>query len=125
MINCNNCMHIDFTEKEQHELGLKEVPGHKCTLYKRFVFHGNNHNGKDFCIKPCTECLLDANSNYQERNVKGVNKGTVKDGWYYCPYGHKTSQRIEKDTHAVNLPIWCKHCKEAYYPRILNGVIVK
>lgn len=52
-------------------------------------------------------------------------QGTIKDGWYYCPHGHKTPQRIEKDTNAVNMPIWCKLCKKAYYPKIKGGMIVK
>lgn len=52
-------------------------------------------------------------------------QGMIKDGWYYCPHGHKTSQRIEKDTNAENMSLWCKHCKKAYYPRIKKGVLQK
>lgn len=48
----------------------------------------------------------------------------IKDGWYYCPNGHKTGQKITSKTNAVNLPVWCKHCKKAYYPVIKDGVIV-
>lgn len=50
-------------------------------------------------------------------------QGTIKNEWYHCPRGHKTSQKIEKDTYAVNIPIWCKHCKKAYYPKIVNGQV--
>lgn len=35
----------------------------------------------------------------------------VKDNWYYCPTGHKTGQRVEKNSNIENTPIWCKHCK--------------
>lgn len=47
----------------------------------------------------------------------------VKDNWYYCPAGHKTGQRIEKNSNIENAPIWCKHCKKAYYPVIKDGKI--
>lgn len=47
----------------------------------------------------------------------------VKDNWYYCPAGHKTGQRIEKHSNIENVPIWCKHCKKAYYPVIKDGSI--
>lgn len=49
--------------------------------------------------------------------------GEIKDGWYYCPKGHKTSQRITSKSNAVNLPVWCKHCRKAYYPVIIGGNI--
>lgn len=45
----------------------------------------------------------------------------IKDGWYYCPRGHKTAQRIEKNSDMENTPVWCKHCKRAYYPRVTKG----
>lgn len=45
----------------------------------------------------------------------------IKESWYYCPAGHKTGQRIEENSNIENTPIWCKHCKKAYYPVIKNG----
>ena len=45
----------------------------------------------------------------------------IRDGWYYCPRGHKTAQRIEKNSDMENTPVWCKHCKRAYYPRVQGG----
>lgn len=45
----------------------------------------------------------------------------IKSGWYYCPRGHKTAQRIEKNSDIENTPVWCKHCKRAYYPRVTKG----
>jgi len=45
----------------------------------------------------------------------------IVNGWYYCPAGHKTGQRIEKNSNIENTPIWCKHCKKAYYPVIKAG----
>lgn len=51
--------------------------------------------------------------------------GEIKDGWYYCPNGHKTGQKIMENTNLLNLPIWCKHCKKAYYPVIRGGKICK
>lgn len=47
----------------------------------------------------------------------------IKESWYYCPAGHKTGQRIEKNSNIENTPIWCKHCKKAYYPVIKDGRI--
>jgi hypothetical protein len=54
-----------------------------------------------------------------------VMQGTIKNEWYHCPHGHKTPQKIEKGTNVENMPIWCKHCKKAYYPKIVNGEIEK
>lgn len=45
----------------------------------------------------------------------------IRDGWYYCPHGHKTAQKIEKNSDMENTPVWCKHCKRAYYPRVKGG----
>ena len=45
----------------------------------------------------------------------------IVNGWYYCPAGHKTGQRIEKNSNIENTPIWCKHCKKSYYPVIKDG----
>ena len=47
----------------------------------------------------------------------------IVNGWYYCPAGHKTGQRVEKHSNIENTPIWCKHCKKAYYPEIKDGKI--
>lgn len=47
----------------------------------------------------------------------------IKEGWYFCHYGHKTAQKIEKNSNVENMPIYCKHCKRAYYPVIKNGRI--
>lgn len=47
----------------------------------------------------------------------------IVNGWYYCPAGHKTGQRVEKNSNIENAPIWCKHCKKAYYPVIKDGKI--
>ena len=47
----------------------------------------------------------------------------IKENWYYCPHGHKTGQRVEVNSNIENAPIWCKHCKKAYYPVIKDGKI--
>ena len=47
----------------------------------------------------------------------------IVNGWYYCPAGHKTGQKIEEKSNIENTPIWCKHCKNAYYPVIQDGKI--
>ena len=47
----------------------------------------------------------------------------IKESWYYCPHGHKTGQRVEVNSNIENTPIWCKHCKKAYYPVIKDGKI--
>ena len=49
--------------------------------------------------------------------------GEIKEGWYYCPKGHKTSQKIEYDSIVKNTPVYCKHCRKAYYPEIRGGKI--
>lgn len=52
-----------------------------------------------------------------------MDTGEIKSGWYYCPRGHKTAQRIEKNSDMENTPVWCKHCRKAYYPRVKNGML--
>lgn len=47
----------------------------------------------------------------------------IRDGWYYCPHGHKTAQKIERDSNIENTPIYCKHCRRAYYPLIRGGKV--
>lgn len=47
----------------------------------------------------------------------------IRDGWYYCPKGHKTSQKIENNSSIQSTPIYCKHCRKAYYPVIRGGKI--
>lgn len=54
-----------------------------------------------------------------------MDAGEIKAGWYYCPKGHKTAQRIEKNSDMENTPVWCKHCKRAYYPRVHGGRLKK
>jgi len=65
-------------------------------------------------MKMCTERLQILAT---QRNNMIVN------GWYHCPAGHKTGQRVEKKSNIENTPIWCKHCKKAYYPVIKDGKI--
>lgn len=45
----------------------------------------------------------------------------IRDGWYYCPHGHKTTQKIEQNSNIENTPIYCKHCRRAYYPKVRGG----
>lgn len=54
-----------------------------------------------------------------------MDAGEIKAGWYYCPKGHKTAQRIEVGSNLENTPVWCKHCRRAYYPVIRGGSIQK
>lgn len=54
-----------------------------------------------------------------------MEAGEIKGGWYYCPKGHKTAQRIEVGSNLENTPVWCKHCRRAYYPVIRGGSIQK
>lgn len=56
---------------------------------------------------------------FRQRVVRVMEQ--IKESWYYCPAGHKTGQKIEKNSNIENTPIWCKHCKKAYYPVIKNG----
>lgn len=55
--------------------------------------------------------------------IQGNNM--IVNGWYYCPAGHKTGQRIEKHSNIENAPIWCKRCKKAYYPKITGRKVKK
>lgn len=54
-----------------------------------------------------------------------MDSGEIKAGWYYCPRGHKTAQRIEKNSDMENTPVWCKHCRKAYYPKVKRGELKK
>ena len=36
----------------------------------------------------------------------------IKDGWLICPRCRKQKLlRLEPETEATHLPVWCKHCK--------------
>ena len=45
---------------------------------------------------------------------------TVQKGWIICPSCHKKIQRVNKDTEAVNLPVWCPRCRVEYTTQILR-----
>lgn len=52
--NCNNCVHINLTEEQQH----KTAPGvpHICMKYGKRVFHRSNKPGYHGMLFPCKEC---------------------------------------------------------------------
>lgn len=35
----------------------------------------------------------------------------IVNGWYYCPAGHKTGQRVEKHSNIENTPIFVRNCR--------------
>jgi len=56
----------------------------------------------------------------QMNNQSG--KLTIKDGMYVCPVcRQKTNQAASSDTQAMNLRLWCRHCKTVHIVNIISG----
>lgn len=51
----------------------------------------------------------------------------VKDGWLTCPNCHRNHKllRIDKDTEATGLPVYCRDCKTEIILDIERGRSVK
>ena len=59
MIDCNNCIYLNFTEKEQDLIYFQtgRKPFHICGLYNQRVYHNNIHfKIKEKRIFPCRLC---------------------------------------------------------------------
>lgn len=39
---------------------------------------------------------------------------TAEEGWLKCPTCNKKLQRIDRNTEAENMPIWCPRCSKEY-----------
>lgn len=54
-------------------------------------------------------------------------KLTVKDGWVTCPNCKRNHRliRIEPETEATNLPVYCKTCRSEIILNIERGQSVK
>lgn len=79
MVNCDSCTHIDYTEQEQHERGLREVPGHRCMYYNKSVFHKDCHRGVIGYIFPCEQCENDNHEQYRERRKEHAKKDETQE----------------------------------------------
>ena len=55
------------------------------------------------------------------------DKITVKNGWITCPNCRRNKKllRIDPDTEAVGLPVWCKDCKTEIILDIHRGQSVE
>ena len=64
MIDCNNCTHLDITEKTQDELFMfgykKSMFPHWCNKYNRRLFHKPYNEPM---IHPCDECMKEMEAN--------------------------------------------------------------
>lgn len=51
------------------------------------------------------------------------DKLTVKDGWLHCPMCRRNKKllRIEEDTEAYGLPVYCTYCKREIILNIARG----
>lgn len=45
----------------------------------------------------------------------------IKDGWYHCPVCGGKIMPITPTAIIINQPLYCKRCKEARKPTIING----
>ena len=55
--DCNNCVYLNFTEKEQQLYGLNHYKvNHRCMYYGTPVYHRANSTKHDHYIYPCKEC---------------------------------------------------------------------
>lgn len=43
---------------------------------------------------------------------------SVQKGWLTCPACHKKLQRVDPDTEASHLPVWCPRCRIEYQATI-------
>lgn len=63
--DCNDCIYLNFTEKEQQVYGINSYKkDHRCKCYDRPVYHGTNSTKHDPYIYPCEECYKDNFVNY-------------------------------------------------------------
>lgn len=60
MVDCNNCKHLNITEREQ----TNKKENHICLKYNKRVFHNANTIKHEKMIYPCLDCLNDSYSNY-------------------------------------------------------------
>lgn len=65
MINCNLCMNIDYTEREQYKMGTYAVLEHRCKHYEVRVINGNHHKRRNNYISSCQQCVDDKYKQFQ------------------------------------------------------------
>lgn len=51
----------------------------------------------------------------------------VRDGWVTCPICHRNKRllRVEEDTEATGLPVYCRDCKTEIIVNIARGQSVE
>lgn len=64
-IDCNKCIHLNLTEKQQREL-KNNKKGHRCELYRSQVLHFTNQINHNPKLYPCQGCKEDKYINYKE-----------------------------------------------------------
>ena len=55
------------------------------------------------------------------QTAAGCGKLIVKDGWLICPGCRKRLLRVEQDTAAQNLIVFCRNCKRSVTVDIDRG----
>lgn len=63
LYDCNNCVYINITEKQQQQKNDK-FHNHYCTYYNSRVFHKTQDIDHDSRLYPCKECDQDNNIHY-------------------------------------------------------------
>lgn len=61
------------------------------------------------------------------QNTRNCGKLTVKDGWLICPNCKRNHRllRVEPETQARGLPVYCRDCKTEIILNIDRGQSVK
>lgn len=65
MRNCNECVHVNITEEQQHKEGLNIL--HVCTVYWSRVLHRSQRRGHHGFLYPCEECVRDEYEHFERR----------------------------------------------------------
>lgn len=97
---CGNCTHLNFNEVKQNRLKKiqKFIPDHIFLKYNKRVRHlGHEPNllRLDICVK----------DNSKEDKIEEVS-------WYSCPNCGQKLCRIDINSKAEKIYLWCKKCKK-------------
>lgn len=67
-IDCNNCCHLNISEKEQNKLKTKgKIEPHICLKFSKRVLHNANTKAHDPYLYPCTECVAERNRKEEQK----------------------------------------------------------
>ena len=71
--DCNKCVHLNMTEKEQQNMPSGKYRNHYCEFHKRRVYHkcyGDSNKDHSPYIFPCNECKNERYEHYIRKEIK-------------------------------------------------------